>query len=530
MIVGHAKEGITVAKYCTDICAAARNSDFMTYNYTESGVAKSGLLEPGACATVCADIGSISFSNGTGTVSILGLCPNGISDCASEAPGDGDSPPPITPTPTPTATPVPTYTVTWSLSDLMPNSYFGTSGYTDSTANSTISTTVTSGSTATVTVYLVPNSGYAYTSTNQATVTVNSGTSTLVDVVSGGIKVTLTRTNVISNTNITATGRDANGGPSTSGGSGSGSGGGTPTPTPTAVSYKYVVECVSGACNQGTGRVVSHNQSLSTGTLVTINSDAGCWELLSTTTATPTSYITGLCAAPTPTPTPVPEFRYTFDPCDGVSPYVVAKSTTQLTINQVYDLSGSLYADQAYTCIASTTNPWETTVLSPSSCAGEPTSCLLEGTQVEMHDGSIKNIEDLIVGDTLMSSYIDGMPDSDNIEVLREWSSPTISTLAVLAQISAIHEYERRSIVYINGGLLYATADHQHVIKSDGNWTVRTTENIKVGDSLIDKDGNEVEVRSLMTVYGRFKVYKLDVEENDTFIANGIITHNGKGV
>lgn len=143
-----------------------------------------------------------------------------------------------------------------------------------------------------------------------------------------------------------------------SSGSGSGTGSGPtatpvpPTPTP-APSYKYTVECVSGMCIQGTGRVASSSTSYSPGDVVSLDNISGCWEVLMFTNATAVSSITGECAS-TPTPTPTTSYYvYKMDPCDGVSSYVNARSNSPITIGNVYKLTGSGYADQAYTAIQS---------------------------------------------------------------------------------------------------------------------------------------------------------------------------------
>jgi hypothetical protein len=50
---------------------------------------------------------------------------------------------------------------------------------------------------------------------------------------------------------------------------------------------------------------------------------------------------------------PDPIYRYVMDPCDGVSPNVVAMSNTTKTIGDVYWLTGSGYNDQPYTVASS---------------------------------------------------------------------------------------------------------------------------------------------------------------------------------
>jgi hypothetical protein len=616
MIVGHAKP-TSVTKYCYQICADGRNASLLTYTYTYNGVSYSGSLEPNTCTTVCADENSVSIDL-QGTITPGTEC-NGLADCSEGGGGD--------PTPTPTPTPTEpsegpgdatTYTVTWNFNDTssLTNAYVGATSTSTSAITTKSVTNITSGSNATTIVYIVPNTGYTYTLSNQASVSVSLGTANNSATTNGAIPVTLTVTNVTNNLSVNVTVSDANGGAvSTDSGSGSGP---TPTPTPTtdtssgsgsgSGTYYYTVQCVSGSCTTGTTRPVTWvGEPLTTGTLVTLDNQLGCWEVKSTTTATPTSTVVGLCSS-SPTPTPVPSYKYVvecvsgdclqgtgrvassstaysagdvvsldnvngcwevlssttatavssitgtagctptptptvatytvykMDPCDGVSPYVYARSTGTVTLGTVYSLTGSTYADQLYTAIQSlTSTTWDTYVAdSWGDCdGGDVPTCLLEGTKVTLHDGTQKNIEELVIGDTLLSKVVLGnpnMPDSDDISVLSQWSSESITLSSELTQITAVTGYPRASATYINNGLLKASPSHQHIVKKNGAWTVAVTTDLQVGDSLINENGQEILIESLSEVNGSFIVYKIDVEQNDTFIADGIVTHNGKGV
>jgi intein/homing endonuclease len=51
-----------------------------------------------------------------------------------------------------------------------------------------------------------------------------------------------------------------------------------------------------------------------------------------------------------------------------------------------------------------------------------------------------------------------------------------------------------------------------------------------IGDYLSDKNGEEILIESIEILTGEFTVFNLDVEENDLYIANGILTHNAKAV
>ena len=53
----------------------------------------------------------------------------------------------------------------------------------------------------------------------------------------------------------------------------------TPTPTPTpfvANPDRFVVECVSGSCAQGTGRTAGYNSNHQVGDIVGLNNVGGC--------------------------------------------------------------------------------------------------------------------------------------------------------------------------------------------------------------------------------------------------------------
>jgi hypothetical protein len=215
------------------------------------------------------------------------------------------------------------------------------------------------------------------------------------------------------------------------------------------------------------------------------------------------------------------------NPCDEESPNFVAASNVQRLTGQTYTLTGSAYQEDNATIISTSTASYDTWIGDVASCSGGG-ECLVTGTQIEMHDGTFKNIEDISVGDALMSRVVEGMPNSDDEATLESWeaNNPTIST--ELTQVVAKHVYHKRSVYSINSGLLTSSAKHLHYIKRGDLNMVRSADELQIGDFLIDKDHNLIEITSLIKTHGHFQVFKLDVEESDLYIANGIITHNDK--
>jgi hypothetical protein len=155
-------------------------------------------------------------------------------------------------------------------------------------------------------------------------------------------------------------------------------------------------------------------------------------------------------------------------------------------------------------------------------------SCLLEGTLVKLSNGTEIAIESLTIGMELSSIVIGNMPGGDNFEILKQWSetNPTLSNTS--STVTQNTEHVVYSVLSFNDGLLTSSEDHIHVIKRNSVWFVMKANDILVGDSFINQNGSEQIINSIVKNTGSFKVYKLDVESNDIYIANGVITHNRK--
>lgn len=255
----------------------------------------------------------------------------------------------------------------------------------------------------------------------------------------------------------------------------------------------------------------------------------------STPTPTPTNTST-LTPLPTPTPSPTPSsstpatiYKYIMNPCDETSPNFTAASNSPKTINATYACTGSVYAEDNYTIIATSTNAHVTWIADLSICeGGGGGECLIGGTQVEMHDGTFKNIEDLNEGDALMSRDIETAPDSDDYDVLTNWSHSNPKIETGLTQVVGKTGYWKNSIYNFNSGLLRSSKDHMHFIKRGDSYKFIKSALVQVGDFLIDKDNNLIEITSATKTHGNFQVWKIDVESLDMYIANGIVTHNDK--
>ncbi|MFA6528151.1 MAG: polymorphic toxin-type HINT domain-containing protein [Candidatus Gracilibacteria bacterium] len=132
--------------------------------------------------------------------------------------------------------------------------------------------------------------------------------------------------------------------------------------------------------------------------------------------------------------------------------------------------------------------------------------CFKAGTPILMSDGSYKNIEDIEIGDKIST---------------RE--NPLTNNL-VSGNVVKTYEHYVGEYLLVNGTL---GVTGEHIMFINGQWNLASE--LKLGDVLIDKDGNEVPVESIEKISEPSFVYNFEVEEYHTYFANDIYVHNDKG-
>jgi len=163
------------------------------------------------------------------------------------------------------------------------------------------------------------------------------------------------------------------------------------------------------------------------------------------------------------------------------------------------------------------------------SYGGVP-SCLLFGSQVSKSDGSVINVEDLSVGDEILSVSLPNATD----ESVGDWKGDTFNQTGSFTENKTTIQrvlYEFSNSYYnINNGSEYITGEHHMLHKVSGslNWTWTTPPNFQVGDSLMDKQGDEIEITTLKQEINAdgYEVVLVDVEPDDFYIGQTFLVHN----
>ena len=157
-------------------------------------------------------------------------------------------------------------------------------------------------------------------------------------------------------------------------------------------------------------------------------------------------------------------------------------------------------------------------------------SCLLFGSPVSKSDGSVVNVEDLNIGDEILTVSLQGSTDESS----GDWTNDTFDKDGTFTQHSAsvmrvLYEFAN-SYYDINDGQEKITGEHHMLYREAGNqnWVWKTAPNFQVGDYLMGKSGNEIAISSIVpnvNVDG-YEVVQLDVEPDDFYVGQTFLVHN----
>ena len=163
-------------------------------------------------------------------------------------------------------------------------------------------------------------------------------------------------------------------------------------------------------------------------------------------------------------------------------------------------------------------------------------ACFLPGTLILMADDTAKPIEEINVGDEVMSLDLPGLPDED-LGYL-EWKAFTMRPMDASDLELLIEQNKKTAFVenlfydYMNGyysinnGYLKVTAEHDLFVYDDGKWRWNTARELKEGMKLLNFLGEVVNIDSVEWIEDEIEVINFDVEPLDIYYAGGILVHN----
>ncbi|MCK4636043.1 MAG: hypothetical protein KAT32_04195 [Candidatus Moranbacteria bacterium] len=138
--------------------------------------------------------------------------------------------------------------------------------------------------------------------------------------------------------------------------------------------------------------------------------------------------------------------------------------------------------------------------------ATEKGGCFKAGSQVLMSDNSTKNIEEIKVGD-----YILTREGEDNEKLVK-------------AKVIKEHKVEVDGYFIINNNL---KVTGNHIVWTKNNW--KRVDQIQIGDILINQENKEILIKAMEWRKEKTMVYNLEIENKHSYFVNEMWVHNGKG-
>jgi len=132
-----------------------------------------------------------------------------------------------------------------------------------------------------------------------------------------------------------------------------------------------------------------------------------------------------------------------------------------------------------------------------------PMSCFLAGTKIAMSDGTEKDIENVVVGDTVKAF------DIETGEVI---DSP----------VPTVFVHPNTKGYYIINNNINVTGNHP--MRVDDEW--KDVDNLKVGDKLHHLDGSKVNVETIDKIEDTVTTYNFEVKNVHNYFANKHLVHN----
>tara|TARA_Y100000389_G_scaffold77860_1_gene74651 strand:- start:4974 stop:6650 length:1677 start_codon:yes stop_codon:yes gene_type:complete len=166
---------------------------------------------------------------------------------------------------------------------------------------------------------------------------------------------------------------------------------------------------------------------------------------------------------------------------------------------------------------ANVSKPETLTIAQKQVLARRTSTCFPKGTKISMADNTVKNIEDIVIGDKVISFGEDNNLVEDDVTCIHIHETGTIRSSNKMVKATLT-----------NGKEIIATSNHPFYMPEHNGF--KWIGLFEKGELVMQQDGlcyavSNVEELGEITE----KVYNFEVKSTHTYIANGIRVHNGAG-
>lgn len=133
--------------------------------------------------------------------------------------------------------------------------------------------------------------------------------------------------------------------------------------------------------------------------------------------------------------------------------------------------------------------------------------CFPAGTKITMDNGELKNIEDVLIGDKILT-YNEK------------------SKLNEIGVVGNLKQHQENSLIKLKFDSIEITTTNEHPFYILNKGWIKASE-LSIGDFCLTIDGNKLELNSIQSINQESLVYNLlSVSPNHNFYANNILVHN----
>ena len=202
-----------------------------------------------------------------------------------------------------------------------------------------------------------------------------------------------------------------------------------------------------------------------------------------------------------------------------------SNAISNITRIDIYD--GQNVESKVFTIPPSTTTTTTpNTSTTPTVVKPKPT-CFTPDSLVVMADNTVKKIKNIIEGDIVMSIDIPNLPANEKL--LGSWNSDSVLQINSKSVVNQVFKHSTiNGYCDINNGLLNVTDEHMIFVYTNSKYVFLPAASIKVGDMLINTNGDHTAVTSNIHVDYCGDVYNLSLSTNYVYYVNGILVHNKK--
>ena len=176
---------------------------------------------------------------------------------------------------------------------------------------------------------------------------------------------------------------------------------------------------------------------------------------------------------------------------------------------------------------------------------GTAITCFTPDTKLTLADGTQKEIQELAIGDELLSLRMPNAQTEDEHPVIASEVSYAEYCITELGESEIVTSkiinmfFDFSDTYYVINGNIKVTGEHPFFVKipdgyylptegqsSEEFWRWEYVRNLGVGQIMYDKDMKEVPIDTIEEIEKEIEIVNIDVDSNNTYFAEGILVHN----